>query len=263
MAKQPSLFLPHGAPDLLLTDHPAKRFMAELGSRVGRPQAILVVSAHWESPRLALTSAEAPETVHDFFGFPAALYDYRYPAQTDAAVSRRVTEQLADLGHAVEADAGRGFDHGAWVPLLLAFPEADIPVVQLSLLAGGTARQHFEIGEALAPLRDEGVMIVGSGSVTHNLRVLGPEGATPPQWATGFDDFVSFSVERGDWDTLMQFPDAPASAQRAHPTPEHFLPFFVAAGAGTADHGTLLHRSFSHGSISMAAFSFGADRLAA
>lgn len=263
MAKQPSLFLPHGAPDLLLTEHPAKRFLAELGGRVGRPAAILVVSAHWESPRLTLTSAEAPETVHDFYGFPADLYAYRYPAKTDAAVCRRTIELLADLGHAVDADPARGFDHGAWVPLLLAFPAADIPVVQLSLLKGGTARQHFEIGQALAPLRDEGVLIVGSGSVTHNLRALGPEGAPPPDWATGFDDFVSLRVERGDWEALMRFPDAPASARQAHPTPEHFLPFFVAAGAGAADHGTLLHRSFSHGSISMAAFSFGEDRPAA
>lgn len=260
---QPSLFLPHGAPDLLLTDHPAKRFMAELGSRVGRPEAILVVSAHWERPRLALTSAEAPETVHDFYGFPKELYDYRYPAKTDAAVSRRTIELLADLGHTVEADATRGFDHGAWVPLLLAFPDADIPVIQLSLLEGGTARQHFEIGQALAPLREHGVLIVGSGSVTHNLRALGPEGVPPPDWATDFDDIVSLAVERGDWDALMQFPDAPASAQRAHPTPEHFLPFFVAAGASAAHQGSLLHRSFSHGSISMAAFSFGEGRLAA
>ncbi|WP_420406110.1 DODA-type extradiol aromatic ring-opening family dioxygenase [Nisaea sp.] len=263
MTRQPSLFLPHGAPDLLLTEHPAKQFLAELGGRVGRPAAILVVSAHWESPRLALTSAEAPETVHDFSGFPKQLYDFRYPAKTDAAVSRRVTELMANLGHTVEADPGRGFDHGAWVPLLLAFPDADIPVVQLSLLAGGTARQHFEIGEALAPLRDEGVLIVGSGSVTHNLRALGPEGMPPPAWATGFDDFVSMAVEVGDWKALMRFPDAPGDAQRAHPTPEHFLPFFVAAGAGRTDRGARLHRSFSHSSISMSAFSFGADQLAA
>ncbi|WP_193183160.1 DODA-type extradiol aromatic ring-opening family dioxygenase [Nisaea sediminum] len=262
MAKQPSLFLPHGAPDLLLTEHPAKRFLAELGGRVGRPEAILVVSAHWESPRLALTSAAAPETVHDFYGFPRELYDFRYPAKTDAAVSRRTIELLADLGYAVEADAGRGFDHGAWVPLLLAFPGADIPVIQLSLLKGGTARQHFEIGEALAPLRDEGILIVGSGSVTHNLRALGPEGAPPPDWATGFDDFVSMAVEVGDWKSLMRFPDAPESARRSHPTPEHFLPFFVAAGAGKADCGARLHRSFSHSSISMSAYSFGSDRLA-
>ncbi|UUX48855.1 dioxygenase [Nisaea acidiphila] len=263
MTKQPSLFLPHGAPDLLLTEHPAKRFLAELGSRVGRPEAILVISAHWESPRLALTTASTPETVHDFYGFPAELYEYRYPARTDAGLSRRTIELLADLGYAAEADGARGFDHGAWVPLLLAFPEADIPVVQLSLLAGGTARQHFEIGRALAPLRAEGVLIVGSGSVTHNLRALGPEGTPPPVWATAFDDFVAFGTESGDWDDLMHFPDAPDSARLAHPTPEHFLPFFVAAGAGDTDHGTRLHRSFSHSSISMSAFSFGDGALAA
>lgn len=257
MAKQPTLFVPHGAPDLLLTDHVAKRFLAGLGSQVGRPAAIVIVSAHWEAPEAAVTTATSPETIYDFYGFPAELYTYRYPAKTDPALAERVIELLSDKGIAAKADPARGFDHGAWVPLILAYPEADIPVVQLSLIRGGSARQHFELGQALAPLREEGVLIVGSGSVTHNLRGLGPEGMPAPDWATDFDRWVSDGAEKGDWDELLQFPAKPATARLAHPTPEHFMPFYVAAGAGSPDKAVKLHESYSHHSISMSCFAFG------
>lgn len=263
MASLPSLFLPHGAPDLLLSTHVSKDFLGTLGSRVGRPAAILIVSAHWEAAQPTLTTAAAPETVHDFFGFPDALYRIRYPARTASDLVDWVDDLLADHGVSVARDPARGFDHGAWVPLSLAYPDADIPVVQLSLVRDGSAQQHFEIGRALAPLRDRDVLIVGSGSVTHNLRELGPEGTPPPAWAAAFDDWVSSAVEAGDWDCLMQFPEAPATGRQAHPTPEHFLPFYVAAGAGMPERGTKLHRSFSHGSISMSAYAFGGGQAAA
>ncbi|WP_028466985.1 DODA-type extradiol aromatic ring-opening family dioxygenase [Nisaea denitrificans] len=262
MASLPSLFLPHGAPDLLLSTHVSKDFLGTLGSRVERPAAILIVSAHWEAAQPTLTTAEAPETVHDFFGFPDALYRIRYPARTASDLVDWVDHLLADQGVAAASDPERGFDHGAWVPLSLAYPDADIPVVQLSLVQGGTARQHFEIGRALAPLRGRDVLIVGSGSVTHNLRELGAEGTPPPVWATAFDDWVSSAVEAGDWENLMQFPEAPETSRRAHPTPEHFLPFYVAAGAGAGEAGRKLHGSYSHGSISMSAYAFGGSQAA-
>ena len=263
MASLPSLFLPHGAPDLLLSTHVSKDFLGTLGSRIERPAAILIVSAHWEAAQPTLTTAEAPETVHDFFGFPDALYRVRYPARTASDLVDWVDALLTDQGIAAAKDPDRGFDHGTWAPLSLVYPEADIPVVQLSLVRGGTARQHFEIGRALAPLRDRDVLIVGSGSVTHNLRELGPEGTKPPAWATAFDDWVSLAVECADWDSLLRFPDDPETGRRAHPTPEHFLPFYVAAGAGAPERGTKLHRSFSHGSISMSAYAFGGALAAA
>jgi 4,5-DOPA dioxygenase extradiol len=259
MANLPSLFLPHGAPDLLLTNHVSKDFLGTLGSRIGRPAAILIVSAHWEAAQPTLTTAEAPETVHDFFGFPDALYRIRYPARTASDLIDWVDDLLSGQEIEVAKDASRGFDHGTWAPLSLVYPDADIPVVQLSLVRGGSARQHFEIGRALATLRERDVLIVGSGSITHNLRELSPEGAPPPTWATAFDEWVSTAVEARDWDSLMLFPGAPESGHRAHPTPEHFLPFFVAAGAGAGQAGCRLHSSYSHGSISMSAYAFGGE----
>ncbi len=263
MASQPSLFLPHGAPDLLLSTHVSKDFLGTLGRRVRRPAAILIVSAHWEAAQPTLTTAKAPETVHDFFGFPDALYRIRYPARTTSDLVDWVEDLLTGEGIAATRDPDRGYDHGTWAPLSLVYPDADIPVVQLSLVRDGTARQHFEIGRALGPLRDRDVLIVGSGSVTHNLRELGPEGTPPPAWATAFDDWVSAAVEAGDWENLMQFPEIPQTSLRAHPTPEHFLPLYVAAGAGAGEIGCKLHGSYSHGSISMSAYAFGGDLSAA
>lgn len=263
MAILPSLFLPHGAPDLLLSTHVSKDFLGTLGGRVGRPAAILIVSAHWEAAQPTLTTAEAPETVHDFFGFPDALYRIRYPARTASDLVDWVDDLLTGQGIEVAKDASRGFDHGTWAPLSLVYPDADIPLVQLSLVRGGSARQHFEIGRALAPLRERDVLIVGSGSITHNLRELSPEGAPPPTWATAFDEWVLKAVEAGDWDSLTRFPEAPETSRRAHPTPEHFLPFYVAAGAGAGEAGHKLHGSYSHGSISMSAYAFGGELLSA
>ncbi len=261
----PALFLGHGAPDLALSNHPAKGFLTGLGRSLPRPKAILAVSAHWEAAPLRVTAAERPETVHDFYGFPRELYRLNYPAQSDASLIEEVAADLESLGLTVRADPKRGYDHGTWAPLLLMYPEADIPLVQLSLLQGADARAHHRIGLALAALRAEGVLIVGSGSITHNLRALAPEGTPAPDWARRFDGWVFDTLEAGRQEELLDFPAKPSVARLAHPSVEHFLPFYVALGAGgEGTKARCLHRSFSYGSISMASYAFGgAEELAA
>lgn len=259
MRPLPSLFVSHGAPDLVVSGHRAARFLTELGRELPRPEAVLIVSAHWERTALAITTSPAPATIHDFTGWPQELYQLRYPAPGAPWLVGEVADLLAGAGVTLTEDPRRGLDHGAWVPLHLAFPAADIPVAQLSLLRGGSAREHFDIGLALAPLREEGVLILGSGSAVHNLRMMAPEGTAPPEWATGFDTWLTEAIERRDLADLCTFPDRPGEARIAHPTPEHLLPLFVALGAGWAtNQSARLHGSWSYGSLSMSAYAFGA-----
>lgn len=254
----PSLFLAHGAPDLVLGNLPAKRFLEGLGEMLPRPRAILAVSAHWEAAAATLTTSAAPETVHDFHGWPAPLFALRYPAVTDRPLIERVGSLLAAASLPVARDPQRGFDHGTWVPLLLSYPSAKIPVVQLSLLRGADGLRHFEIGRALAPLAAEGVLVVGSGASVHNLRELAPEGSPPPAWAEAFDLWLFEHTQGADLDALLRFPAEPAWAHRAHPSIEHLLPFFVAMGAG-GDSAPIrrLHHSYTYGSIGMSCYAFG------
>ncbi|WP_374643143.1 class III extradiol ring-cleavage dioxygenase [Tabrizicola sp.] len=252
----PSLFIAHGAPDLPYSDTPARAFTESLGASFPGLRAILVVSAHWEAARPTIGTAAAPETIHDFGGFDDRLFSLTYPARTDEVVIAEVSAALAAAGIAHDADPRRGYDHGVWIPLLLAFPKADVPVIQLSLRRGGSAAEHLALGRALAPLRDRGVLIVGSGATVHNLRAIAREGTPAPGWARDFDDRVVAAVEAGDTAALLQFPMAMEGARTAHPTPEHFMPLFVAMGAGGGK-GRALHRSFSWGSIGMTSLAFG------
>lgn len=256
----PSLFLGHGAPDLPISSTPARGFTESIAARYSGVRAILVISAHWEARVNTIGTAEKPETIYDFGGFDPRLYRMTYPAETSAPVIDAIDAALnaADIAHA--GDASRGYDHGVWVPLSLAYPEADIPVIQVSLRRGASAEENYRLGAALAPLRDQGVLIIGSGATVHNLRRIAPEGAPVPDWAKEFDDWIVAGVTRGDSATLVRFPEEPATARIAHPTPEHLMPFYVALGAG-GGRGRAIHRSFSWGSIGMTAFEFG-DPLA-
>ncbi|MDX2266165.1 MAG: class III extradiol ring-cleavage dioxygenase [Hyphomicrobiales bacterium] len=253
----PALFLAHGAPDLTLTDRPAKQFMEGLGETLPRPRAILAVSAHWEASIPTLTAAEAPETVHDFSGWPDALYDIRYPAKTAPWLIDGTERLLRNAGFTVGLDEKRGFDHGAWAPLRLIYPGTDIPIVQLSLLEGADAKTHYAIGQALEPLRQQGVLIAASGATVHNLRRLAREGAPPADWAVDFDAWVMERLEAADIETLTDFERQAPNTRMAHPTPEHFLPLFVALGAaGATAKAERLHHSYSYGSIGMSCFAF-------
>lgn len=252
----PSLFLAHGAPDLPYSPTPARAFTESLGAHYPGLRAILVISAHWEARLPTIGTAPAPETIYDFGGFDDRLYSLTYAARTSAEVISEVAQALDAAGIAHAEDTDRGYDHGVWIPLKLAFPKADVPVIQLSLRRGATATENFAMGQALAPLRDKGVLIVGSGATVHNLRMIAREGSPAPDWARGFDDWIVTAVEAGETDRLLRFPAEPAGARQAHPTPEHLMPLYVALGAG-GGRGRALHRSFSWGSISMTSFAFG------
>jgi len=260
MTALPSLFLSHGAPDLPLSDHPAKRFLAGLSSQLPQPKSILVISAHWQAEVPTLTTAARPETIYDFSGFPQPLYSLKYPAESDVELIEQAKALLEGAGMPVGQDPRRGYDHGTWVPLLLAYGDADIPVVQLSLQHSGSARRHFEIGQALSPLRQKGVLIIGSGAAVHNLGTMMPEGTPAPNWAIEFEQWLDDNIQARNLDLLLEFPKTPEEARQAHPTPEHLMPIFVAMGAGwSGGHASRLHHSYSYGSISMACYAFGRE----
>ncbi len=248
----PTVFISHGAPTLVFEDIPARHFIAGLGNSLPRPKAILCVSAHWETEGPAVSGASRPETVHDFYGFPEALYRLRYPAPGSPALARRV----AELVEGAEIDPGQGLDHGAWNPLLLAYPNADIPVAQLSVQVASGPAWHVELGRKLTPLREEGVLILASGGAVHNLRQFHVDNTRPADWAIAFDKWLAESIEAGDAESLVDYRRLRPEGKLAHPRDEHFLPLFVALGAGGGK-GRALHRSFAHGSLSMASFAWG------
>jgi 4,5-DOPA dioxygenase extradiol len=255
----PAVFVSHGAPTLAIEASPAREFLAGLGRALGKPEAILVVSAHWESGEAAVSAAARPETIHDFFGFPQELYTMAYPVPGAPALAARVSKLLGAEGIATHVHPTRGLDHGAWVPLLLMYPDAGIPVTQLTVQPSMGTKHHFQIGEALRPLRDEGVLILGSGGTTHNLREFGRHrrDAPPPEWVTGFQEWLAHAVESGNTDDFLHYRQRGPDAARNHPSEEHFLPIFAAAGAGSPDvAGRRIHRSHTFGILAMDAYRF-------
>ncbi len=225
-SRMPAIFLAHGAPPLL--DLPD--WMGELkawADAMPRPKAVLMVSAHWEDRPLTLGATTTVPLVYDFSGFPERYYRTQYPAPGAPWLAQRVRALVKDTAD----EPTRGLDHGAYVPLVAMYPRADVPVLQISLpTLEPTAL--LELGRALAPLRDEGVLLVGSGFLTHNMRALDPRpGAPPPAWATEFDQFIAETLERRDVDTLAQYREKGPGVRVALPTHEHFVPLLVAQGA--------------------------------
>lgn len=262
----PTVFVSHGAPTLPWDGGPACEFLRSLAATLPRPRAILCVSAHWETSQPRVTRSHAPETIHDFHGFPPELYTQRYAAPGDAGLCDEVVAMLHHAGFAAAADAQRGLDHGAWIPLMLAYPSADVPVVQLSLQPGLGPEHHLRLGAALAPLRGRGVLVLGSGGATHNLRAVawGDVAAPPLDYAREFDAWLVARVLEGDAPALVGYRAAGPHAARNHPTAEHYLPLLVALGAAGAPAagqvavpGSVLHRSFTWGALAMTAFAWG------
>jgi 4,5-DOPA dioxygenase extradiol len=253
----PSLFISHGSPMLALEPGASGPALARLAAELPRPRAVLVVSAHWESDRLQLTSAERPQTWHDFGSFPPALYAVQYPAPGAPALAAEIAQRLSDAGLPAALDPQRPFDHGAWVPLSLLYPAADIPVLQLSLPSQLGPELQTRVGRALAGLRAEGVLLIGSGSITHNLGELdwraGPGVVTP--WAREFRDWMVAQLEADDEDALHRYRQLAPHAARNHPTDEHLLPLFFARGAGGAF--KLEHAGFTYGALGMDIYRFG------
>ena len=256
--RMPVLFVSHGAPTLPFDDVPARRFLIELARKVPKPKAILCVSAHWEAPVPSLTASPRPETIHDFYGFPKALYELTYDAPGAPDVAERTAALLRDAGYTPHLDGQRGRDHGAWVPAMLAWPAGEIPLIQLSLLRGQSTNGHVALGEAIAPLRDEGVLILCSGGAVHNLRQVSWDGGRTPRWAAEFQDWLDKALAAGDLAALVNYRSTLDLGQMAHPTEDHLMPLYVAFGAGHGDgSATKLHGSFTLGSLSMASYGWG------
>lgn len=228
----PVVFIAHGAPPLL-DDAAWKAELAVWGKALPRPKAILSVSAHWEAKPLAIGATRAIPLVYDFYGFPARYYEMTYPSPGAPKLAGRVREVLRERSLAFVDDETRGLDHGTYVPLMSMYPAADIPVLQVSL-PGLDPKDVHAFGRALAPLRDEGVLIAGSGFLTHNMRALGER--TTPAWATEFDAWCAEVIMKRDVDALLDFKRRAPSARLAHPREEHFVPV-IASAAAAIDHG--------------------------
>lgn len=258
MHSLPALFVSHGAPTFALEPGPVGRELAELAARVAKPDAIVVVSAHWNSATARVTTNPAPPTIHDFAGFPEPLYRLSYPAPGAPAVANRVIELLGRQGIAAGAEPRRGLDHGAWVPLMHMYPDATIPVVQLSMRYDEQPRHHCELGRALAPLRREGVLLVGSGSVTHNLYEFGGGQEQVAPYVAEFAAWIAARLAAGDAEALLDYRARAPQAVRAHPTDEHLMPLMFALGAG--GDGAVVRRygerDVRYGMLAMDAYSF-------
>jgi 4,5-DOPA dioxygenase extradiol len=256
----PSLFLSHGSPMLALSDVPARDFLAGLGGTLPRPRAIVVASAHWDTEKPEVSAVAVNQTIYDFSGFPPALYALRYPAPGDPVLAAEVAAMLRGHGLDAGVDTGRGLDHGAWVPLLLMYPKHDIPVLQVSLQSYLGPRHHLHLGQALAGLRARDILVIGSGSFTHNLRRLSAPGlqAPPPPDVAAFCDWMDLALTEGRVDDLLAYRSKAPHAALQHPTEEHLLPLYVAIGAaGEPSRATRLHSSATYGVLRMDAYAFG------
>ncbi|MGB4072883.1 DODA-type extradiol aromatic ring-opening family dioxygenase [Pseudomonas sp.] len=252
----PSLFISHGSPMLALEPGASGPALARLASQLPKPRAIVLVSAHWESHDLRISSAAQPETWHDFRGFPAALHQVQYPAPGQPQLAQSIQQLLEDAGLAAQLDGERPFDHGTWVPLSLMYPQADIPVVQVSLPSRAGPALQTRIGQALSVLREQGVLLIGSGSITHNLGQLdwqaAPEVIAP--WAQAFRDWMVEKLASGDEDSLHDYRRQAPHAVRSHPSDEHLLPLFFARAAGGRF--KIEHSSFNYAALGMDIYSF-------
>ncbi len=249
----PAYFISHGAPDIVLRNTPAAQFLAHL--ELPKAKAILVISAHWMTHEPMVTAHPHPETIHDFGGFPHELYEMQYPAAGDALLAAETINHLTPAFPLAMLDAKRGLDHGAWIPLLLAAPKAQIPVLQLSIQPHRDAAHHYEVGKQLQDLRAQGVIIMASGNATHNLRaVFGQRFAETPQQVVNFNNWLHDALTNRDDKALMQWEHAPDAAWN-HPTNDHFLPLFTVLGATAGEkRAERIHHSFDYEVLSMDAY---------
>lgn len=256
--RAPALFISHGAPTFALNPGLLGPRLTAAGRALPRPKAVLVVSPHWMTRGVRVATGAAPATVHDFGGFDRALHDIQYPAPGHPELAARTVAALRAAGWTAQADPDQGLDHGAWVPLRFLYPDADVPVFQVSLPAGLSPAQAYAFGQALRPLRDEGVLVVGSGSLTHNLyefRMADDGGEA--EYAREFAAWVRQALEARDDARLVDTLAIAPHAKRAHPTSEHFLPLLVAAGAAGGEPVRTLEGGITYGVLAMDSYLFG------
>ena len=257
----PTLFVAHGAPSLVLEDNDYTRQLKALGeTQFAKPKAVIIFSAHWITKRPTLSIADPYETIHDFSHFPSILSKMRYPASTDVGTARRVEELFGQNGIPFDIDIHRGLDHGAWVVLQFMYPAADIPVVSMSVTPSWQPRELYQIGHALARLREEGILIIASGGTVHNLTRLDWQATQTEPWAREFDLWLEERLSHWDLSSLYRYDALAPHAQLAVPPGqnEHFVPIFYTMGAATdTPKATLRHRSYQYGHLSHSIWQFG------
>lgn len=257
----PTLFIAHGAPLLAIEDNDYTQFLSQLGRTLPRPRAVVLFSAHWLSNAQKVSEVDGEyDTMYDFGGFPDALYQIRYPAKGDRQIAREIESLLADNGIPFETEPTRGLDHGAWVVLRLLYPDADIPVISMSVNPRLSPAEQYKIGQSLAALRAKDVLVIGSGGTVHNLRAVEWQAQEANPWALEFDQWLEQQLTTWDVDALFQYAALASHASLAVPPHgnEHFVPIFYAMGAADdARKATLLHRSYRYGNLSHSVWQFG------
>ena len=256
--KAPVVFVSHGAPTFAMEPGVLGPRLQALGAQLTALKAVLVVSAHWQTREIKVMTTERPETVHDFGGFPAKLYEMQYPAAGQPDLAKIAAQLLSVAGFTTQLDERRGLDHGAWVPLIHLLPKANVPVFQVSMPASLNSREALKLGHALAPLREQGVLIMGSGSMTHNLYDIRQATSEPVAYAKEFAGWVKTIVLTDVVNQIVNYRAEAPYAERAHPTEEHFLPLLVAFGAqNPEDDVQLIEGGFTHGVLSMDSYVWG------
>ncbi|MCY1020547.1 DODA-type extradiol aromatic ring-opening family dioxygenase [Pyxidicoccus sp. MSG2] len=260
-SRAPAVFVSHGSPMVALDSDDYPKALKTFGDGAAAARALVVVSAHWETEgEVRVTTSATPPLIYDFYGFPEPLYRLKYAAPGAPALAGDVVARLKEAGLPAVADAERGLDHGAWVPLLHAFPDAKLPVVQVSMPLGASPAQVARMGEVMRPLRAQGVLLMGSGGIVHNLRRLNfqEKNASVEPWAQAFDGWVAQKLMARDFSGLQQWLDAP-NARLAHPRAEHLMPLYFALGAALPeDRLTPVFEGFHHGTLSMRSFALRA-----
>jgi len=257
MPQAPVFFISHGAPTFAIEPGQLGPRLQALGRQLAGAQAVLVVSPHWQTRDVQVMTTAQPDTVHDFGGFPAELYTLRYPASGQPDVALAAARLLSDAGFATTLDDQRGLDHGAWVPLGHLLPAAKLPVFQVSMPHTLTTAQAWQLGQALSPLRAQGVVVVASGSMTHNLYEFRPGATRTEPYVQAFAAWVRAAVLANATESLIHYRELAPHAQRAHPTEEHFLPLLVALGAKRDDAAQVIDEAVTHAVLSMESYVWG------
>ena len=248
----PSLYISHGSPMIAIMKHEVSDFLRDLPSKFPTPKGIIIISAHWQSNQLSVLNSENPKQIYDFYGFPKELYEVKYPLKKASILSDKVFETLSSEGlHVSKDNAREGYDHGVWVPLYLMYPKANIPVVQISLPYQMNEKELYDLGESLKEFRKDN-LIIGSGSLTHNLRDINwDENAPVKEYAKVFRDWISQKVSSGDTKSLLDFKNIAPYVRENHPTLEHFLPLFFALGASSSKQGEMENSHYLYSNQAM------------
>lgn len=258
---QPALFIAHGSPTLAIEDNAYTKFLKQLGQEILRkPRAIVIFSAHWDSPDQYVTEDTSHKTLHDFYGFSEEMYNINYPVSGDPELSREIGTIFKNNNLPFLMSSGRGLDHGAWVVLRAMFPNGDVPVVALSVDSRRSPEEQYVIGRMISGLREQNVLVIGSGGLVHNLRLLGENKSIPANWAVEFDDWVGEQLTNWDLRSLLQYEKKAPHVRDAVPAyaKEHIVPLLYAMGAGDNDRiARKLFQDYQYGSLSLNCWMFG------